>query len=89
MADKCPACGSCGMPLEKPEDFALGDPTQPYCRYCTDGQGNLLPYEQVLATNAGFYVKSQGITPEAAARLAQALLADKPAWKGRFGQREA
>jgi hypothetical protein len=30
MADKCPACGSCGMPLEKPEDYALGDTTRPY-----------------------------------------------------------
>ncbi len=28
MADKCPSCGSCGMPLEKPEDFALGDVTR-------------------------------------------------------------
>jgi len=89
MADKCPACGSCGMPMERPEDFALGNPASLYCRYCTDAQGNLLPYEQVLATEIGFYVKSQGITPEAATRLAEALLADKPAWKSRAGQRGA
>jgi len=38
MADKCPSCGSCGMPLEKPEDFALGDVTRAYCRYCTDAR---------------------------------------------------
>ena len=25
MAEKCPACGSCGMPMEKPEDFALAE----------------------------------------------------------------
>ena len=51
MAEKCPACGSCGMPMEKPEDFALGDTTRPYCRYCTDSRGELLPYEKVLETN--------------------------------------
>jgi hypothetical protein len=29
MAEKYPACGSCGMPMEKPEDYALGDVTRP------------------------------------------------------------
>ncbi len=83
MAEKCPACGSCGMPMEKPEDFALGDVTRPYCRYCTDAHGELLPYEQVLETNAGFYVDSQGVTRAAAIEMARAMLADQPAWRGR------
>jgi hypothetical protein len=81
--EKCMACGSCGMPMERPEDHALGDVNQQYCRFCTDEQGRLLPYEQVLDTNAEYYVKSQGVTPEAAQRLAAALLADMPAWKSR------
>jgi len=71
------------MPMEKPEDFALGDVTQPYCSYCTDARGKLLPYEQVLETNARIYEQSQGVTPEAAKQLAQALLADMPAWRKR------
>ena len=83
MAEKCISCGSCGMPMEKPEDFALGDVTQPYCSYCTDARGKLLPYEQVLETNAQSYEATQGVTPEAAKRLAQALLADMPAWRDR------
>jgi len=81
--EKCMACGSCGMPMEKPEDHALGDETQQYCRWCTDERGMLLPYESVLAMNAESYVRSQGVTPEAARRLAAAMLADMPAWKGR------
>ena len=83
MADKCPACASCGMPLENPEDYALGDVTRPYCRYCTDERGELLPYEQVLEINTRTYVQSQGITYAAAQRLAEALLADMPAWRDR------
>jgi len=86
MSDKCPSCGSCGLPLEKPEDFALGDPRSVYCHYCVDPQGKLLPYEQVLETNARYYIDSQGITPDAATRMAQALLAGMPAWKGRSGE---
>jgi hypothetical protein len=71
------------MPMEKPEDFALGDVTQPYCSYCTDARGKLLPYEHVLDINARIYEQSQGVTAEAAKRLAQALLADMPAWRDR------
>jgi hypothetical protein len=75
------------MPMEKPEDFALGDVTQPYCSYCTDARGKLLPYEQVLETNARSYEQTQGVTPEAARQLAQALLADMPAWREKHSGR--
>jgi hypothetical protein len=71
------------MPLERPEDHALGDVTQQYCRWCTDERGQLLPYESVLAMNAESYVKSQGVTLDAAKRLAAAMLADMPAWRNR------
>jgi hypothetical protein len=80
---KCVSCGSCGFPMEKEEDFALGDPSQRYCRYCTDARGALLPYEAVLATNARYYVESQGVSPEAAEGMAAALLAAMPAWRDR------
>jgi len=83
MTVKCVSCGSCGFPMEKPEDFALGDPSQPYCRYCTDTAGALLPYEDVLKTNARHYVDTQGVSPEAATMMAAALLASMPAWRDR------
>jgi hypothetical protein len=72
--------------MEHPEDHALGDVNAAYCRYCTDEQGRLRPYEEILGMNAEFYVKSQGVTPEAARRLAAAMLADMPAWKDRAGR---
>jgi hypothetical protein len=83
MTLKCVSCGSCGFPMEKPEDFALGDPSQPYCRYCTDAAGALLPYETVLAVNARHYVTTQGVSPQAAQIMAAALLAAMPAWRDR------
>jgi hypothetical protein len=46
----------------------------------------LLPYEEILAMNAKYYVDSQGITPNAAQRMAKALLDSMPAWKGRLNQ---
>jgi hypothetical protein len=69
--------------MEKPEDHALGDTSRPYCRHCTDARGELLPYEQVLEANASYYEESQGVKPDVAMRLAQAMLADMPAWRDR------
>ena len=97
MAEKCPACGSCGMPMERPEDFALGDVTRPYCRHCTDAHGELLPFDQVLATNARFYVESQGVTPAAADAMARAMsricprgaIGSKNSTQKKFGKRKS
>jgi hypothetical protein len=83
MTLKCVSCGSCGFPMESDEDFALGDRTQPYCRYCTDERGALLSYQSVLDTNTDYYIKSQGVSPEAARGMAVALLAMQPAWRDR------
>jgi len=37
----------------------------------------------VLATNARFYVESQGVTPAAANAMARAMLVEMPAWRDR------
>lgn len=83
MTTKCVSCGSCGFPMEKDEDFALSDRSQPYCHNCTDARGALLPYEAVLDTNAQYYIESQGISADAAFDMAATLLAAMPAWRNR------
>ncbi len=80
MALKCKTCGSCGMPMEKVEDFSLGDVNANYCKYCTDKEGNLLPYKEILSMNAQYYMDSQGITAEKATQMASQLLKSQPAW---------
>jgi hypothetical protein len=82
-SEKCKSCGSCGMPLASPEDYALGDVTQTYCCYCTDKRGSLLPYDDILAMNVKYYVESQAVTPTAARQMAVEMLSAQPAWKGR------
>lgn len=81
MNEKCKACGSCGVPLEKAEDYALGDPSQEYCCYCTDEKGGLLPYSEILEMNTKYYIESQGITEQAAQTMAANFLKSQPAWK--------
>jgi hypothetical protein len=71
------------MPLEKPADHALGDINQTFCAYCTDEQGNLKPYEDILKNMANFLVNSQGIDQSAALTMAKNVLSNQPEWKGR------
>lgn len=81
MTEKCKACGSCGMPLEKPEDFALGDPSGSYCHYCTDSAGKLFSFDKILEMNVKYYMESQGITEAAASKMALEYLKSLPAWR--------
>lgn len=78
---KCDSCTSCGMPFKSSNDHALSDETIPYCQHCTYSDGTLKPYEEVLAATTGYYIHSQGLDHTAAARMAEKLLKQQPAWK--------
>jgi len=81
MKQKCTSCNSCGMPLKNKEDFALGNSASTLCRYCVDETGTLLPYDIILKNNAHYYSESQGLTEQAAKKMAADLLKTMPAWK--------
>ena len=81
MKQKCESCNSCGMPLENKEDFALSDTSSSFCKYCVDGAGKLLSYDAVLKNNAHYFQESQGLTEQAATKMAKDLLVSMPAWK--------
>lgn len=69
------------MPLEKASDHALGDVNQPFCVYCTNEQGHLKPYEEILTSMATYLVHSQGVAMTAAKAIAKDVLAKQPAWR--------
>lgn len=68
--------------MDKPEDHGGGDVNNPFCKYCTDEQGNLMPREQVRAKMIQFYIQKQGKTQEEAEKLTDQLMGTMPAWKG-------
>ena len=76
------SCQSCGMPMEKPDDYGGGNASNLYCKYCTDAQGNLLPQETVRQNMINFYNKTMGQTPEQAAVEVDKIMAKMPAWQG-------
>jgi hypothetical protein len=76
-------CVSCGMPMEKPADFPLGDATKDYCVHCARYDGSMQSYEERTAGMAAFIVRTQGLDASAALDAAKALMARLPAWMGR------
>jgi hypothetical protein len=37
-------CIACGMPMRAPSDFAMGDATKDYCKYCARPDGTMQSY---------------------------------------------
>ncbi|ARN84970.1 zinc ribbon domain-containing protein [Candidatus Nucleicultrix amoebiphila] len=81
MDKKCTACGSCGFPMSKLEDYALKNPESLYCVHCTNPDGTLKPYAEIFEMTVSYYKNSQGIEDSAARKLVQDLLTSFPAWK--------
>lgn len=80
MTQKCQSCGSCGMPLLRPEDHASGDETSELCCYCVREDGTPKNYQEVLKGMAEYFIQSQGITQEAAQKIAYQVMDNLPYW---------
>lgn len=69
------SCQSCGMPL------AEAKPGDMYCNYCTDDDGKLRSFEEVLeGTIQGYFMGMQKMERAEAEVAAKAMLMKMPAW---------
>lgn len=78
-------CISCGMPLERPQDHAMGDSTKEYCKHCARPDGSMRSHEEAIDGMSQWMVRTQGLDPAVAKSMAIETLAKLPAWKGRSG----
>lgn len=74
-------CIACGMPMAEKSDYAMGDETKDYCKYCAREDGSMQSYEEKLEGMAEFFAKTQGLEKSAALKTAQSVMAKLPAWK--------
>ncbi|MGE5583525.1 MAG: zinc ribbon domain-containing protein [Bacillota bacterium] len=74
-------CIACGMPMNKPEEFAMGDTSKDYCVYCARPDGTMQSYEEKLESMTGFIVETQGFDEKAAREAAEAMMRKLPAWQ--------
>lgn len=73
-------CHSCGIPLSAPD--ARG-PSDHYCAYCTDSEGNLKSWEEAVSGLAQFLDSWQNVGNEEARKRAVRYLTSMPAWADR------
>ena len=73
-------CLSCGMPMTSPGDFGGGNQENKHCVHCSNPDGSLKSYEQVLEGMINFMVMSQKMDRKAAEGAAKGYLAKMPAW---------
>jgi hypothetical protein len=83
MKKKCTSCASCGMPLLKPEDHALGRVDSELCHYCAHPDGTPKTYDEVLTGMSDYFVHSQNIHPNAARDMAMQTMEKLPYWSQR------
>jgi hypothetical protein len=69
------------MPIQKTEEHASGDVSKDYCVHCTQPDGSMKSYEEVLESMAAFMVRTQGLDKGVAREAARAMMSKLPAWK--------
>lgn len=74
-------CIACGMPMQVPEDFAMGDESLDYCCYCAREDGSMQSYEEKLESMTSFVMDTEDLSEEEARIIAREHLAELPAWK--------
>ena len=74
-------CIACGMPMAKKSDFAMGDESKDYCKYCMRPDGSMQSYDEKLKGTIDFIVKTQGLDKDAAKNATINILSKLPAWK--------
>jgi uncharacterized glyoxalase superfamily protein PhnB len=77
------ACMSCGMPMTKPEDCGGGNPENMYCVYCSNSDGSLKSYKEVLEGMTNFMLMSQGMDKKTGENAAKERMSKMPAWSGK------
>lgn len=81
-------CIACGMPMEKPSDFAANDPKKDYCAHCARPDGTMQSFEEKKENLKNFIIRTQGFAEEAASRIAGDMMRKLPAWKTYFEKGE-
>ena len=80
------SCQSCGMPLRTPEDRANNDESNHYCMHCTDENGALKPFEEVLSGSVQFLMHTQDMEQTVAEQAARRMLEKMPAWRSQVNK---
>ncbi|MFW9845928.1 MAG: zinc ribbon domain-containing protein [Candidatus Thorarchaeota archaeon] len=74
-------CESCGMAMQKPEDFGGGKLNNKTCVYCSDNEGNLKPRNEIREGMIQFWMQRESIDRKTAEKMTDEYMGTQPAWK--------
>lgn len=74
-------CIACGMPMNEPSEFAMGDTAKNYCVHCARPDGTMQSYDEKLESLTAFIVRTQGLDRQAAEAAARNMMSRLPAWQ--------
>lgn len=74
-------CATCGMPLEKKEDFALGDEKAEFCAYCVNPDGSVKSGEEIFNGGVQFFLSTLGDDRSLAERITRKNMSRLPYWQ--------
>jgi len=74
-------CATCGMPLEKKEDFALGDENSKFCAYCVNPDGSLKSGAEIFNGGVQFFLGALGGEKSFAEKITRKNMSQLPYWQ--------
>ena len=77
-------CICCGMPMNKKNDFAMGDESKDYCVYCAKEDGSMKSFDEAVEWMAEYMSESEKIDKNFARKKVLEYMKSMPAWKENF-----
>lgn len=77
-------CICCGMPMNKKNDFAMGDESKDYCVYCAKEDGSMKSFDEAVEGMAEYMSESEKIDKNFARKKVLEYMKSMLAWKENF-----
>jgi hypothetical protein len=74
-------CITCGMPMEKVEDFACQDLSAKTCIHCTNADGSVKSCEEIFEGGVVFFMQAMSADRDLAEKLVRKNMLQLPYWK--------
>ncbi|MBU4269822.1 AraC family transcriptional regulator [Candidatus Dependentiae bacterium] len=76
-------CESCGMPMNKKEDFALKNETSIFCLYCVNPDGSVKSCEEIFDGGVQFFMSQLGSDRKMAEKVTRKNMNMQSHWQGK------
>jgi hypothetical protein len=76
-------CQACGMPLTQKDDFAGGDESSNFCRYCVNADGSVKTCEEIFEGGVQYFLSQIGFDRKMAEKITRKNMTGQAYWQGK------